>query len=841
MEDDFRPFNAVNIGLTTVESGRERFTRDRHHNPPPVAHWRNNLTGLSQRFNLYFVASRDSIAVYKPDFPFHRLHRLPALLIPAYLANPDTDGYIDTRSPHSINHLVVGDLGSEEILLVSTDSGNITAYYTKTIEEAIRKHPYRFSTDARSDSIGVRAFFAQWVHESAWGLAIHTNARMIAVSANTPWHCDADDACAKVTVFAFALEGSAEDAEDLDLEISDESGHARPADWRVWGVTQDTAPPRRNKNYKISLSGIDGHSTNIPSISFVNTADDPDGLWLLSTDIGGEMKMWDIWRGICLKSWDFSAQRIQPSYLRPQEGGWLVAALDPGAFRSALTMEQFCGYVKAPQYHGHVGESYDISHVVRLRTPGNSYAHPSMVEVDEEHDEEDPDLPLDSWSDIDEASVDRHHHHHHLRQNINSLSADSLAINDHPLFGATNSSWPNSGLAVDEARTRSEPRAGPSSNPRASELFEADEPYAMSEGAESGSAEFEEEVVQYESSADDQADDLSSPSHHSIRSPSSLAERNSQEIEVDILSYHRQDSPSPSRQLVEKAPLKHLGKARSWNPNTRRMEATSPVIPTLHCSSSNMRLLFAPTSNTPHVFCANVLKQAMPPEFERTNFASMDRLNMLQQIPELGVVVVASQLGRCAVCTLTRYEKTGILGLRVDWTLPFKKQEIKKLRPAIPLLGIATSPIQGMFIKPPPSESLTHDAPARWGMNGTFDGVPTTFDHSVVLVTPQSLEHDDQLDGEEDAFDSSPDGDEHKLKRKRLSYDGVTSKSSQKRAEDRRWEIPNGPESWQAMENTRRYRLMLTYTDMTVMTYEISRGVERDDIRQDEIESEHRA
>src|ERR1700744_2204988 len=101
MEDDHRPFQSVNIGLTTVETGQERFTREGIYNPPPISYWRCNLTALSQRFNLYFVATRDTIAVYRPDFPCQKLQTLPALLIPPNLAQPDAQGYSDERGPYA--------------------------------------------------------------------------------------------------------------------------------------------------------------------------------------------------------------------------------------------------------------------------------------------------------------------------------------------------------------------------------------------------------------------------------------------------------------------------------------------------------------------------------------------------------------------------------------------------------------------------------------------------------------------------------------------------------------------------------------------------------------------
>jgi hypothetical protein len=39
---------------------------------------------------------------------------------------------------HVINHLVVGNLGDKEILLCSHHDGDVIAYYTQTIENALR-------------------------------------------------------------------------------------------------------------------------------------------------------------------------------------------------------------------------------------------------------------------------------------------------------------------------------------------------------------------------------------------------------------------------------------------------------------------------------------------------------------------------------------------------------------------------------------------------------------------------------------------------------------------------------------------------------------------------------
>jgi hypothetical protein len=853
MEDDYRPFEAVKIGFASVETGRERFTRDSVYLPPPLSYWRCNLTALSQHFNLYFVATRDSIAVYKPDFPFQKLQRLPALLIPPALANPHAKGYIDDGVPHAVNHLIVGDLGQEEILLIATDSGNVAAYYTRNIEEAIRKDPYRLSTDARSDHVGVRPFFTHFVQESAWGLAIHSNARMIAVSANTPHHVQCDDPCAKVTVFAFALTTNNENSheentvEDLDAENDDDSvGHGgRELDWEDWkAIGVDATPPLRHRNYKITLAGVEGHDHNIPSVSFVNTDDDPDGKWLLSTDIAGDLKIWQIWQGMCQKSWDFAEKRMRSAFFRRREGGWLVAALDPRAFRSASTMDEFCGHSKAPSYHGHNSlDSFDLTHIVRLRTPGNSHAHPLLYESTEDDVEGEDSEYSDSWSNLEEAVVDPHHDDGDvdpflpLREVLpaaeSSAPKDSiLTLHNEPLEEQGHGE-------LDQVP----PAVAPTTAGHLSDTFSRED--MLFEDADDDLATDEDDPTTDEEDVgvDDEDDDIGSPSafeerfeaddespssHQSTTSLSSLAHPGSppsREIEVDVLSASDMDFPSRVTQSSEKNPHPPTLVNKDSNILKARGTATAPTIPTLHCSSSNLRLLIAPQADSPHLFCANLLKQALPPAFEASNHSHIDRLNMVVQLPEVGMVIVATQLGRCAVCTLTRNNRTGTLGLRVDWILPTKKQELKGLRPVGPLLGIAASPIQGRLHGEHDSSSSDSesDVPGTWGQGGIIDGVTTSFDPVVVVVAPR----DEDIDDRQDRGNTS--------KRKRVSQRAPTLDHHKTKVETRAWKVPKAAEPWQSMDSSRRYRLMLTYLDMTVLTYELARGIERHDVAREEV------
>jgi len=48
-------------------------------------------------------------------------------------------GTIDRANPHFINNILVGDLGSKEILLVACDDGDILAFYIHQIITSIIK------------------------------------------------------------------------------------------------------------------------------------------------------------------------------------------------------------------------------------------------------------------------------------------------------------------------------------------------------------------------------------------------------------------------------------------------------------------------------------------------------------------------------------------------------------------------------------------------------------------------------------------------------------------------------------------------------------------------------
>lgn len=94
---------------------------------PSMQSYRNNLTVLCQSYNLYLAAYQGRIFVYRPrTVPSQILPQRPDLqLIPQpSTAAAIVRGYIDPRRPHTINHMITGFLGDEEIVLACYDNGD---------------------------------------------------------------------------------------------------------------------------------------------------------------------------------------------------------------------------------------------------------------------------------------------------------------------------------------------------------------------------------------------------------------------------------------------------------------------------------------------------------------------------------------------------------------------------------------------------------------------------------------------------------------------------------------------------------------------------------------------
>lgn len=256
----------------------------------------------------------DKIHVFRPFLPNQHIPSRPELVIDVPSSRYGLDGYLDSSHPHGINHLVVGNLGNEEVVAIACDDGDIISYLVRSIElvvehkQASDSPPFSLPTVGRMTRPRPRVDFLQasgdtphllptrcvepWfivnVGMSAWGLAIHEDARLIAASSNTK----------RVDVFAPALGNGP----PSDIDFDNPRGNTRP----TFATAYIGYNPASSENWKpvLKLSSLDrssnqhlslqGHSDNIPNISFCNTDLDREGRYLASTDINGSTIIWDI-------------------------------------------------------------------------------------------------------------------------------------------------------------------------------------------------------------------------------------------------------------------------------------------------------------------------------------------------------------------------------------------------------------------------------------------------------------------------------------------------------------------------------------------------------------------
>lgn len=268
------------------------------------------------------------------------------------------------------------------MIVAVCDDGDVLAYTTRSIRETIENARIGNEVELPNTATVKRILFRNVV-KSAWGIAIHKAARLIAVSANTH----------KITVFAFALyrepslyrPGSLKDREVLSKaskldddgpfqELSDHSEDKDflqsirfrygPNEWISASPFSHLILLRSRYNLEVTL---EGHRNNIPDIAFCNTAADPAGRYLVSTDLNGATFVWDIWRRKILAnltSHHNLLSKYKPFKNQPQdrlaphaasELGWCVACLDPQSFRYASTIEGMYG---CPTISDHIGNIY---------------------------------------------------------------------------------------------------------------------------------------------------------------------------------------------------------------------------------------------------------------------------------------------------------------------------------------------------------------------------------------------------------------------------------------------------------------------------------------------------
>ena len=245
----------------------------------------------------------DEIYVYTPSFPEQTITAKAKLVIRLPKTPYGFAGAIDRSRPHAVNHLIVGDLGDEEIVVVACDDGEVISYSVRSISLAIEEgartvYGLDMYKDAGRRRLGRQnlilpiaddpdrvsgRLLVPWFHEhvgaSAWGLATHKRALLLAVSSNAE----------RITVYAPSLSPERNGASDwMDPPVNESDRY----------LVSETGSSIFLRDRSLSRRVVlRGHTTNIPNIAFCDNDLDPEGRYLVSTDINGYTFIWDVWHG----------------------------------------------------------------------------------------------------------------------------------------------------------------------------------------------------------------------------------------------------------------------------------------------------------------------------------------------------------------------------------------------------------------------------------------------------------------------------------------------------------------------------------------------------------------
>ncbi|EMC96530.1 hypothetical protein BAUCODRAFT_24288 [Baudoinia panamericana UAMH 10762] len=361
-----RNFEELSVTATGVQNLEDRFGKRRRRHDyddlPPIRQWRCNLTGLSQEQNLYFVAYGQDVYVYVPQYPAQAVSSLPVLIVPSQPTRPDLTGFLDPREPHTINNLIVHHLGTDEVLATVRDDGDVEMVLVRHISQAITRRAESDNTLPLRAS-EVRPFFQENVSISAWGLSIHTQARILATSSNAH----------EVRIFKFGLLHAANDPSYPDLSHNQEE----LPDTGLRAPGPHSTKRRPSRQMDVTQRVINGE-TNVPYISFCNTGDDPEARWLLTTDIGGYCRIMDLHSDATPTTQKF---RFGRSYLGQGGGfdrlnaGWAIMFLDRRSFLLEDTLHAAVGLTEGQSLPGIKGDvrMWDLSEIVD-QVPNNSLA-----------------------------------------------------------------------------------------------------------------------------------------------------------------------------------------------------------------------------------------------------------------------------------------------------------------------------------------------------------------------------------------------------------------------------------------------------------------------------------
>lgn len=593
-------------------------------------------------------------------------------------------GHIDQGSGHEINNMIIGDLGDLEVIVAAYDDGDVVGYYTHTIAAMIENSARRHK-GWMSTPRPPREFFHAAVGASAWGLALHKKSRLLAVSCNL----------LEITVFAFSLRGPGDSSGEpgasptttfLDYDMSPMED--RSPLLASAGLTANALQRhlrRRTRDWRIVLTQPGRNGANIPSVDFL---DDEYGEAdkVVAVDVTGCCWMHSIW--------SLGANITQvPMLNQNHRCSWGVMVLPDAFFRAAQTAEEFLGapvsnidgYRNAP-----TGLLLDISRSAKL-VPENPTAG---VELDRFH-------------------FARHRPH-----------GPPAPVNIGALFRHT---------PAGETASQNDDDRG------CQRYAEPDE--ALKRWERLGHAEKDERRPKTATAA-------LGVNGASLYEPLTIV--------PSLGLVYRHETMAPVKFLHDilynNGIRKHLYDRLAWDikfkpppPEVARRYAV------LRMGEEDVELFCLDPSKA-SVMCRRLLVPHNPDKVkEPWDMAYSNRMCMKHCIPELSLVVVGSTCGRVALLRLTKARRGWQQvrhGFRVEWLLPRTKEEDRKVRPHLWMVGMSVSQVpqpgaRGVKLFPPGrGERRRHNQPfmadpvRRWRLMLHY------MDHTVLTYTIEASDLD---------------------------------------------------------------------------------------------------
>jgi len=515
------------------------------------------------------------------------------------------------------------------------------------------------------------------------------------------------------------------------------------------GNAESAGSSERREDVTIQI--LNGNS-NIPAISFCNIPDiDPEGRWLLTTDIAGITRLVDLKTLTAVRTFKFNGSWSRPSAaFDRRHAGWGVIFLDPRAFTAAGSVREALGTNSQTIGQSSAGKNgedvvFDISRTApkfpESREPFRCH-RPRRRRRDAgiaEHGQRrmmgrDISTQMDLEEHIGDGYANDEDGDNSTEEGEGGVSLDlEMELLQSPPMLPTNTH-----VGVSDSSPYQVDRHAPETS--SNQLIAATTPHdfppivSMSESEDSDA----------DSAAliDDGEDDDGYVTDMSVM----------QNTPQFLIPGTRTDAWADDDDDIDND-TENDGSSIQVNGNRSTEQQNHPILPNpippacpILCTSvRNLYLLQpfpqsqppytgVPDPSSPHkipstqwsypmVGLGSPLRQRIHADF--AYLLHYERLNMQLTIPELGVVVLASQKGRAIVLELTKHRAevsevarkgtgTGKRGrkkagpstsapgmggtkyyFRAAAILPFAHQEQRNERPFAPLLGIAGAPLQG--------------------------------------------------------------------------------------------------------------------------------------------------